>query len=215
MRKRPSDKSRTTLLYLLFESFPEQANLKGLKNSSDSLPVPAPVRGAAAGRAGGNRLSDGQRRARTDRERRAAPRRSAQTQQAERRESAQEGFGPPKAVRPADDVRQRCAAAGRAAESRGRQTAPHDRIRTGTHDAGHGCEGGANRTAAPGHRRLRPARPHRAAHDDRRHHRPSRSRPNSAETQARCRKSAAPADGRPDRPEKRPNDRFRLLAAQF
>ena len=42
------------------------------------------------------------------------------------------------------------AAAGMSAGSRGRQTAPHDPIRTGTHDAGHECGGGLNRTAAPG-----------------------------------------------------------------
>ena len=39
---------------------------------------------------------------------------------------------------------------GNVRRSRGRQTAPHDRIRTGTHDAGHECGGGLNRTAAPG-----------------------------------------------------------------
>lgn len=138
----------------LFESFPEQANLKGgAKNSSDSLSAPAPVHGGATGRTGGNRLSDGQRRAPVGsgaESRPASQRTDATNAQARRRKCAQAGFGPPKDVRPADDVRQRCVAAGRSAGSRGRQTAPHNPIRTGTHDAGHECGGGLNRTAAPG-----------------------------------------------------------------
>ncbi len=139
----------------LFESFPEQANLKGgAKNSSDSLSAPAPVHGGATGRTGGNRLSDGQRRAPVGsgaESRPASQRTDATNAQARRRKCAQAGFGPPKDVRPADDVRQRCVAAGRSAGSRGRQTAPHNPIRTGTHDAGDECGGGElNRTAAPG-----------------------------------------------------------------
>ena len=151
----------------LFESFPEQANLKGgAKNSSDSLSAPAPVHGAAAGRSGGNRLSDGQRRAPVGsgaESRPASQSTDATNTQARRRKCALAGFGPPKDVRSADDVRQRCAAAGRSAGSRGRQTAPHDRIRTGTHGAGHECGGGLNRTAAPGHRKLRRENPPEAA----------------------------------------------------
>ena len=151
----------------LFESFPEQANLKGgAKNSSDSLSAPAPVHGAAAGRSGGNRLSDGQRRAPVGsgaESRPASQSTDATNTQARRRKCALAGFGPPKDVRSADDVRQRCAAAGRSAGSRGRQTAPHDRIRTGTHGAGHECWGGLNRTAAPGHRKLRRENPPEAA----------------------------------------------------
>ena len=151
----------------LFESFPEQANLKGgAKNSSDSLSAPAPVHGAAAGRSGGNRLSDGQRRAPVGsgaESRPASQSTDATNTQARRRKCALAGFGPPKDVRSADDVRQRCAAAGRSAGSRGRQTAPHDRIRTGTHGAGDECGGGLNRTAAPGHRKLRRENPPEAA----------------------------------------------------
>lgn len=155
MRKRLSDKFRTALLYLrCSRAFPNrQISRGGAKNSSDSLSAPAPVHGAATGRSGGNRLSDGQRRAPVGsgaESRPASQRTDATNAQARRRKCAQAGFGPPKDVRPADDVRQRCVAAGRSAGSRGRQTAPHDRIRTGTHDAGHECGGGLNRTAAPG-----------------------------------------------------------------
>ena len=81
---------------------------------------------------------------RSGRERRAAPHRRNKCT------GALAGFGPPKDVRSADDVRQRCAAAGKSAGSRSRQTAPHDPIRTGTHGAGDECGGGLNRTAAPG-----------------------------------------------------------------
>ena len=156
MRKRVSDKFRTALLYLrCSRAFPNrQISRGGAKNSSDSLSAPAPVRGAAAGRTGGNRLSDGQRRAPDGsgaESRPASQRTDATNAQARRRKCALAGFGPPKDVRSADDVRQQCAAAGISAGSRSRQTAPHDPIRTGTHDAGHECGGGElNRTAAPG-----------------------------------------------------------------
>ena len=148
MRKRLSDKFRTALLYLrCSRAFPNrQISRGGAKNSSDSLSAPAPVHGAAAGRSGGNRLSDGQRRAPVGsgaESRPASQSTDATNTQARRRKCALAGFGPPKDVRSADDVRQRCAAAGRSAGSRGRQTAPHDRIRTGTHGAGDECGGGA------------------------------------------------------------------------
>lgn len=148
MRKRLSDKFRTALLYLrCSRAFPNrQISRGGAKNSSDSLSAPAPVRGAAAGRSGGNRLSDGQRRAPDGsgaESRPASQRTDATNTQARWRKYALAGFGPPKDVRSADDVRQRCAAAGRSAGSRGRQTAPHDCIRTGTHGAWDECRGGA------------------------------------------------------------------------
>ena len=147
MRKRLSDKFRTALLYLrCSRAFPNrQISRGGAKNSSDSLSAPAPVHGAATGRTGGNRLSDGQRRAPVGsgaESRPASQRTDATNAQARRRKCAQAGFGPPKDVRPADDVRQRCVAAGRSAGSRGRQTAPHDRIRTGAHGGGGTNAGG-------------------------------------------------------------------------
>ena len=159
MRKRLSDKFRTALLYLrCSRAFPNrQISRGGAKNSSDSLSAPAPVHGGATGRTGGNRLSDGQRRAPVGsgaESRPASQRTDATNAQARRRKCAQAGFGPPKDVRPADDVRQRCVAAGRSAGSRGRQTAPHDPIRTGTHGAGHECGGaephGGSRTDTGG-----------------------------------------------------------------
>lgn len=178
MRKRLSDKFRTALLYLrCSRAFPNrQISRGGAKNSSDSLSAPAPVHGAATGRTGGNRLSDGQRRAPDGsgaESRPASQRTDATNAQARRRKCALAGFGPPKDVRPADDVRQRCVAAGRSAGSRGRQTAPHDPIRTGTHGAGDECGGGLNRTAAPGHRRLRRENPPEAAAGKRRRTTPS------------------------------------------
>lgn len=189
MRKRLSDKFRTALLYLrCSRAFPNrQISRGGAKNSSDSLSAPAPVHGAATGRTGGNRLSDGQRRAPVGsgaESRPASQRTDATNAQARRRKCAQAGFGPPKDVRSADDVRQRCVAAGRSAGSRSRQTAPHDPIRTGTHGAGHEC-GGAEPHGGSRHRR-RPARPHRAAHDDRRHYRPPRRHLTAAELPALC-----------------------------
>ena len=272
MRKRLSDKFRTALLYLrCSRAFPNrQISRGGAKNSSDSLSAPAPVHGAATGRTGGNRLSDGQRRAPVGsgaESRPASQRTDATNAQARRRKCAQAGFGPPKDVRPADDVRQRCvaagrsagsrgrqtaphdrirtgahggggrmrggelnrtvapgrtpeAAAGKSAGSRGRQTAPHDRIRTGTHDAGHECGGGAEPHGGSRHRR-RPARPHRAAHDDRRHYRPPRRHLTAAELPALCGDAGTMREkrgtcGRPPRTaEKRPDDRIRLLAMQF
>lgn len=135
----------------LFESFPEQANLKG---GGEKL-VGQPLGACPGTRRRGRKVR------RKQALRRAAPcpgrvgsgeppRTDATNAQARRRKCALAGFGPPKDVRSADDVRQRCAAAGRSAGSRSRQTAPHNPIRTGTHDAGDECGGGElNRTAAP------------------------------------------------------------------
>lgn len=152
MRKRLSDKFRTALLYLrCSRAFPNRQISRG---GGEKL-VGQPLGACPGTRRRGRKVR------RKQALRRAAPcpgrvgsgeppRTDATNAQARRRKCALAGFGPPKDVRSADDVRQRCAAAGRSAGSRSRQTAPHDPIRTGTHGAGDECGGGLNRTAAPG-----------------------------------------------------------------
>ena len=154
MRKRLSDKFRTALLYLrCSRAFPNRQISRGgrktRRTASRRLPRYTAARQEGPAETGS---PTGSAVPRSGRERRAVPPRTDATNaQARRRKCALAGFGPPKDVRPADDVRQRCVAAGRSAGSRGRQTAPHNPIRTGTHDAGDECGGGElNRTAAPG-----------------------------------------------------------------
>lgn len=222
MRKRVSDKFRTALLYLrCSRAFPNrQISRGGAKNSSDSLSAPAPVRGAAAGRSGGNRLSDGQRRAPVGS---GAESRPAQTQQMHRRAGGNarwrdSGHRKTSVLRmtSGSDVLRREGPPEAAAGKRRRTTpsAP-GRMARGT-NAG----GGAEPHGGSRHRR-RPARPHRAAHDDRRHYRPPRRHLTEAELPALCGDAGTMREkrgtrGRPPRTaEKRPDDRIRPLAMQF